>query len=106
MRYLDKPANRWWQFVSGNPRGYEHPLKRNLPAILAEARNGGRKDPNAPPPKVDMALAAWQDDTEEETTDAYPLPKRVDPGLESWRNDPRNPDRVDPALADWAEGEQ
>lgn len=65
MRYLDKPGCRWWQFVSGNPKGYEHALLRNFPAILAEARNGGPRNANASQPRVDMALVAWQDDPPE-----------------------------------------
>lgn len=90
MRYLDKPGCRWWQFVSGNPKGYEHALLRNFPAILAEARNGGPRNANASQPRVDMALVAWQDDPPEKRTPDRPTSSKAP--------------RVDPALADWPDG--
>ena len=42
LAFLERPGCRWWRFVNSNPRGYEHSLRRNFPAILAEARQGDR----------------------------------------------------------------
>lgn len=54
LAFLERPGCRWWRFVNSNPRGYEHSLRRNFPAILAEAREGDRTPHPAIPSEAYM----------------------------------------------------